>query len=680
MQDNIKEKIELLKEKINRYDYHYYVLSESLISDYEYDQLYKELQQLESEYPEYITEDSPTQRVAKDLTKDFKPIIHSYPMLSLANTYTEEELLDFDKRIKKEIPEEKIEYVVEYKIDGVSVSLRYIDGKLISAASRGDGVVGEDITNNVKTIRSIPLLIQPQIIEKYGLNDFEARGEIYLSISDFKKLNDERKQKGEKLFANPRNFASGSIKLQDPQIVASRKLNIFIYSLLSNNIAPETHQKNLNILKDCGFRINPYIKVCQNIGQVIEYCNYLESKREELDYEVDGAVIKVNSLKHQKLLGNIAKSPKWSVAFKFRPKQAKTKINNIVWQVGRTGAITPVAELEPIFLAGSTISRATLHNFDEIKRKDIRIGDVVIIEKGGDVIPKVVSVLTEQRIFDLPETKLPENCPVCNTKINFSENEANAYCENYQCPAQIKARLLHFASRQAMNIEGLGEALIDMLVDKGFLKTFTDIYLLKNYKEQLVQIERLGERSVEKLIDNIEKSKNNPFSKVLYALGIRYVGATISQNLVEHFENIDQLINADEVQLNNIYEIGPNISKSIRNFFSIPSNIKLVEDLKKLGLKFSIEKKAVNKKNFFTEKSFVLTGSLLSFSREIASKKIIELGGKILNSVSKNTDYLIAGENAGSKLEKAKSLGIKILTETEFLNFLNQASDEIYNA
>ncbi len=672
MSDKVKERIEFLKNEIRRYDYHYYVLAQPIITDFEYDQLYKELEKLESEYPQYITEDSPTQRVGKDLTKDFKPVNHLFPMLSLANAYTEEDLIDFHKRIQKEIRTDKIEYVVEYKIDGASISLRYLDGKLITAATRGDGIIGEDITNNAKTIRSIPLSLDKNVLDKYKLSDFEARGEVYMSIDDFNILNSKRIEKGEKSFANPRNFAAGSLKLHDPKIVAERKLNVFIYSLLSDQTTIETHWENLNVLKELGFRVNLYAKKCLDIKEVIEYCSYLESIRDTLDYEVDGAVIKVNSIEFQKQLGNIAKAPRWAVAFKFKAKQAKTKIRDISWQVGRTGAITPVAELEPVFLAGSNISRATLHNYDEIKRKDIRIGDTVLIEKGGDVIPKVVSVIIEERNPNSSATLPPEFCPICKSKIFFPDSEATGYCENSECPAQIKAKLVHFASRSAMDIEGLGDALVDLLVDKGFLKTFSDIYKLKNHRDELIKIERLGQKSVDKLLNNIEKSKSQPFHKVLFALGIRYVGAGVSQKLVEHFHNIEQLIVADEETINSIYEIGPNISKSVRSFFSNETNQKLIEELKSFGLKFASEIKSDIKENFFKNKTFVLTGTLSTFSRDEASEKIKSLGGKVTSSVSKNTDYVIAGENAGSKLDKAHALGIKVLSEDEFLKYLSE--------
>ncbi len=675
--DKIKERIEYLRNEINKHDYHYYVLSQPLISDYEYDQLYKELAQLEAENPQYVTNDSPTQRVGIDITKEFKPVIHSFPMLSLANTYNEDDLLEFDKRIKKDINADNIEYVVEYKIDGASISLRYIDGKLITAATRGDGTVGEDVTNNIKTIKSIPLTISSDIIKRYNLRDFEARGEIYMNISDFKRLNADRMEKGEKLFANPRNFASGSLKLQDPKIVASRKLNVLIYSLLSSELTSETHWDNLKILKECGFRVNPFSKVCKNLSEVNDYCKELELNRINLDYEVDGAVIKVNSIEYQQILGNIAKSPRWAVAYKFKAKQTKTKIKNIVWQVGRTGAITPVAELEPVLLAGSTISRATLHNYDEIKRKDIRIGDTVLIEKGGDVIPKVVSVLSEERMQELPETQPPEFCSVCNSKVYFPENEAAAYCDNPDCPAQIKARLVHFASRGAMDIEGLGEANINLFVDKGYLKTFSDIYELSNHREEIIQIERFGQKSIDNLLNAIEKSKSQPFEKVLFALGIRYVGAGVAQKLVDHFGNIDEIINASEEEIASVHEIGPRISSSVKRFFSEMNNLELIEKLKKSGLNFFSDKKTLAVENFFSNKNFVLTGTLSTFSRDEAASRIKKLGGKISSSVSKNTDYVVAGEKAGSKLDKAKSQGISILSENEFIQLLKEAESGI---
>lgn len=673
MTESVENKIQRLRDEINRYDYYYYVLAQPLISDEDYDKLYKELEKLEAENPHLITPDSPTQRVGKDLTKEFKPVNHLVPMLSLTNTYDEQDVYDFDRRVHEGLPAgEKVEYVVEYKIDGASVSLRYIEGKLYTAATRGDGMVGEEITNNVKTIRAVPLKIKKPVISKYKLDDFEARGEIYMNISDFEDLNRRQAERGEKLFANPRNSAAGTLKLQNPQIVASRKLNIFLYQLISLKDEFESQSENLELLKQMGFRINPDYRVCKSIEEVLEVCKEFESKRDSLEYEIDGAVIKVNSIRQQKILGSIAKSPRWAVAYKFKAKQAFTYVRDIVWQVGRTGAVTPVAELEPVRLAGSTISRATLHNYDEIKRKDIRVGDKVVIEKGGDVIPKVVAVIVEERNKDSKPTQPPEKCPVCKSKLYKPEDEVAFYCENPECPAQIKARLIHFASRGAMDIEGLGEALVDLFVEKGFLKTFSDIYELKKHREDLIKIERLGEKSVDNLLNAIEKSKSQPFEKVLFALGIRYVGAGVAQKLAEHFGDIDALISAGEEEISSVYEIGPSISKSVKQFFSDKHNLELIEKLKKAGLKFSSEQRKPIKDNFFKDKTFVLTGTLSSFSRDEAAERIKKLGGKVASSVSKNTDYVIAGEKAGSKLDKAKSLGVKILNEDEFLKLLDE--------
>lgn len=673
MTESVEKKIQKLREEINKYDYYYYVLAQPLISDEEYDKLYKELEKLEAENPHLITPDSPTQRVGKDLTKEFRPINHLVPMLSLANTYDEQDVYDFDRRVREGLPEgEKIEYVVEYKIDGASVSLRYINGKLYTAATRGDGTVGEEIMNNVKTIRSVPLQIKKPAGIKYKLNDFEARGEIYMNIADFEELNRKQAEKGEKLFANPRNSAAGTLKLQNPQFVASRKLNILLYFLISLEDEFEYQSENLELLKQMGFRVIPDYRVCTSIDEVLEVCREFEAKRASLEYEIDGAVIKVNSIRQQNILGSIAKSPRWAVAYKFKAKQAFTYVRDIVWQVGRTGAVTPVAELEPVKLAGSTISRATLHNYDEIKRKDVRVGDKVVIEKGGDVIPKVVAVIIEERKKDSKPTKPPERCPVCKSKLYKPEDEVALYCENPECPAQIKARLIHFASRGAMDIEGLGEALVDLFVEKGFLKTFSDIYELKNHREELIQIERLGEKSVDNLLKAIEKSKSQPFEKVLFALGIRYVGAGVAQKLAEYFGNIDALIEADEEEILSVYEIGPSISRSVKEFFSNKHNLELIEKLKKAGLKFSSEQKKPVKDNFFKDKTFVLTGTLSSFSRDEAAARIKKLGGKVTSSVSKNTDYVIAGEKAGSKLDKAKSLGVKIINEDEFLKLLEE--------
>lgn len=669
---SVEKRIEELRNVITKHDYNYYVLAQPIVSDADYDKLVKELEQLEKENPHLITNDSPTQRVGKDLTKEFRPVKHKVPMLSLSNTYDEEDLLDFDRRIKESLPEnEKVEYVVELKIDGASVSINYIDGKLKTAATRGDGLIGEEITNNIKTIRSIPLKINNKISDKYSLKDFEVRGEVFMRIADFKSLNKEREIKGEKLFANPRNSTAGTLKLQDPKIVSSRKLNVFLYSLISVDEEFHSQEENLKLIRQLGFNVNDQFKVCKNIQQVLEVCKEFEQIRDKLDYEIDGAVIKVNLIRQQKILGSIAKSPRWAVAYKFKAKQAFTKLLDITWQVGRTGAITPVADLEPVLLAGSTISRATLHNFDEIQRKDIRVGDTVVIEKGGDVIPKIVSVLLDERKKKSTQTIPPVKCPVCQSKIYKPENEVAFYCENPECSAQIKGRLIHFASRGAMDIEGLGEALVDLFVEKGFVKHISDIYNLKDKREELIKIDRLGEKSIDNLLNAIETSKSQPFSKVLFAIGIRYVGAGAAQKIVDHFVSVENLIAASEEQISDIYEIGPSISKSIRQFFSDKKNVKLIEELRRAGLNFVSEKKEI-KSSSLTDKTFVLTGTLSGFSRDEAAERIKALGGKVTSSVSKNTDYVIAGENAGSKLTKAESLGIKILDESTFLAMLEE--------
>ena len=670
MKKNPQQRIEELRKLIKEHDYNYYILAQPTISDYEYDQLVNELIQLEKENPHLITPDSPTQRVGSDLTNVFNPVTHRIPMLSLSNTYSEEEMYDFDRRVKEGLPKnEKVEYVCELKIDGVSVSLRYKNGLLVTAATRGDGTTGEEITNNVKTIRSVPLSIRKPESKKLNLDDIEVRGEIYMEIEAFNKINEERELNGEKTFANPRNLTAGTIKLLDPQLVAKRPLKIFVYYLYSETDELTTHYENLKLLREMGFPVNQNYKLCKDINEVMKFCDEWEDKRDTLPYEIDGVVVKVNSLKQQRILGNIAKSPRWAVAYKFKAKQAKTRLNRIVWQVGRTGTLTPVAELEPVFLAGSTISRATLHNIDEIKRKDIREGDVVIIEKGGDVIPKVVAVDLSQRPKNSQEVKLPSKCPVCNSNLFRPENEVAIYCENNLCPAQIKGRIEHFASRGAMDITGLGEALINLFVDLGYLKDYSDIYHLKEHREELIQIERLGEKSVDNLLSSIEKSKEKPFDKVLFALGIRYVGAGVAKKIADHFKSIDALMNASEEEIESIHEIGPSISKSIKRFFSDNNNIKLIERLKKAGLKFKSEEIKITSDKL-KGKSFVLTGTLSSMSREEAKEKIISLGGHVLSAVSKNTDFVVVGENPGSKFDKAQKLGIPILSEEEFLKMI----------
>jgi DNA ligase (NAD+) len=668
----ILEKIEKLRDEIELHNYNYYVLASNQISDFEYDQLVKELEKLEKENPQFITSDSPTQRVGKDLTKEFNPSVHKFPMLSLANTYNEEELIEFDRRVRDALPQgEKVEYVVEYKIDGVSISLTYDNGRFVKAATRGDGVTGEEVTANIKTIKSIPLKLKKVDNQKYNFDEIEVRGEVFMGIEDFEKMNRERSITGEKLFANPRNASAGSIKLLDPRIVAQRPLNIFAYYLLSSNRQFETHNENLLLLQKLGFNVNPEFALCGSISEAIEVIKKLEEKRYSLPYEIDGAVIKVNSLRQQSILGSIAKSPRWAVAFKYKAKQAFTKLNEITWQVGRTGAVTPVAELDPVLLAGSTISRATLHNYDEIIRKDIREGDVVVIEKGGDVIPKIVSVALEKRSENSVTATPPQTCPRCGSVLFRPEGEVAIYCENTECPDQIKGRLEHFASRGAMDIEGLGEALIGSLVDLNLIRTFADIYSLKEKREELISLERMGQKSVDNLLAAIEKSKTQPFHRVLFALGIRYVGSGAAKKIADQFSSIDELINASEESIEAVYDIGQSISSSIRKYFSDVHNIDIINRLKDSGLKFTAEKKETGDLKLL-KKTFVLTGVLSKYSRDEASEKIIALGGKVTASVSKNTNYVVAGENAGSKLQKAQALNVQILNEEEFDKLLDR--------
>ena len=678
MPSDIKIKIESLRKKIREHDYKYYVLTEPAVSDEEYDKLVKKLEKLEAEHPNLITPDSPTQRVGKDLTKDFNPVQHKVPMLSLANTYNEEELYDFDRRVNDALPEnEKVEYIVEFKIDGASVSLNYVNGILKTATTRGDGVVGEEITNNVRTMRTIPLKLNEVKSGPYKLKDIEVRGEIFMNIKDFINLNKEREEREEKLFANPRNSAAGTLKMQDPKEVAKRPLNNFVYTLISIDDKLKSHEENLMILNKLGFKVNGEYKKCNSMKEVIETCHKFESMRDELEYEIDGAVIKVNSIAQQNIIGSIAKSPRWAVAFKFKAKQAFTTVNKIVWQVGRTGAVTPVAELEPVLLAGSTISRATLHNYDEIKRKDIREGDRVVIEKGGDVIPKIVSVVLSERKKTSKPVKQPAVCPVCKSPLFNPPDEVAYYCENTECSAQIKGRIEHFASRTAMDIEGLGEALIDIFVDSGFLITYADVYHLKERREDIIAIERLGKKSVDNLLSAIEESKNKPFDKVLFAIGIRYVGAGVARKLAGHFNSIDRLINASEEDLVSVPEIGQSIAKSVKQFFNNKINIGIIKKLKTAGLKFELNKSNSRpvKENFFTGKTFVLTGRLNNFTREEAGEKIIKLGGKVTTSISQSTDYLIAGEKSGSKKNKANELGINIMTEGDLVKKLNNKAN-----
>ncbi len=658
-----KKEIEKLKKEINYHNYCYYVLNQPVISDYEYDKLYQRLVELERKFPELITPDSPTQRVGGEPLKEFKTVEHKIKMLSLDNTYSEDELREFDKRVKKGLGRD-VKYEVTLKVEDRTVTLHYKNGKFILGATRGDGIHGDDITQNLKTIRAVPLEL---LTDDKEILSIEVRGEVYLSKKNFEKINREREERGEPIFANPRNAAAGTLKLLDPKEVAKRNLDLFIHTIPKQPGPHYTsHFETLKVLGKAGFKAVPHIEICNNIDEVIKYMKDWENKRDTLDYEVDGLVIKVDNFSDRELLGYTIKSPRWAIAYKYPARQAITKLKDIQLQVGRTGRVTPVAILDPVPLSGTTISRATLHNEDEIRRKDIRIGDYVIIEKGGEVIPKVVGVVKQRRTGKEKVFKFPEKCPVCGEKIYRLPDEADWRCVNASCPAQIKGSILHFASRQAMDIEGLGYVLVNKLVDLGIVKSFDDIYRLD--VKTIAEMERMGEKSAQNLIDAIEKSKQRDFVNVLYALGIPNVGINASNLLVNEFKNIDNLMNADLEKLTSIPGIGEVVAQGIINYFKSPKNCRLIENLKKAGLFF--ETRIVVSEGPLKNKSFVFTGELSSMTREEAQSLVRKLGGRPSSSVSKNTDYVVVGAAPGSKYEKAKKLGVKIISEEEFLRLV----------
>ncbi len=667
MNKDILKRMTELREIINDADFKYYVLSKPDIDDFAYDKMMKELETLEEKNPQFITQDSPTQRVSGETTGKFDIVSHDVPMLSLSNSYNFDDLIEFDKRIKSILSESEIEYVCELKIDGLAVSLKYENSYFVKGATRGDGTKGDDVTINLKTIRSIPLKIINDSVK-----DFEIRGEVYINKEDFLRINEEQEIRGDKLFVNPRNTAAGTLKLKNSRVVASRPLNIFVYYLYTKNVRLKSHIDNLALLKKMKFPVNNYSKKINGIDEVKKFCDNIDEIRDSLPYEIDGVVVKVDSLTQQEILGNVAKSPRWAIAYKFKAKEKITRINSISLQVGRTGTITPVAELEPVFLAGSTISRATLHNFEEIKRKDIREKDFVKIEKGGDVIPKVTEVVLEKRENSSVPYSEPDSCPVCNTKLEKPEEEVYIYCPNYFCPAQIKGRIEHFVHRDAMEIEGLGSSIIAILLEQGLIKDFADIYTLKDKRKEFLAIERFGQKSVDNILSAIEKSKENPFEKVLFAIGIKQIGERTAKLIAKHFSSLDNLFNATEEEIDDIYEIGPSIAKSVVMFFRDKKSKELITKLKLAGVKFELdtnEKTILNEK--FVGKLFVLTGTLTKFTRNQASDLIEKLGGRTTSSVSKKTDYVLAGDDAGSKLDKAKKLGVKILTEDEFEKMLH---------
>lgn len=663
-------RIEELRKILREHDYRYYVLAQPTISDAQYDRLMQELLELEHARPDLATPDSPTQRVGGEPTKEFPTVTHAVPMLSLSNTYNEDEVRDFDRRVRSLLGKERFRYVGELKIDGVAVSLLYKGGLFVRGATRGDGSRGDDVTQNLKTIRSIPL--RP-VSKKRDLEDFEVRGEIFMTRDDFERMNKEREAAGEKLFVNPRNSAAGTLKLQDPKIVAARPLNFSAYYLRTDQYELTNHYENLNLLRDLGFPAGQHSRVCDDVDAVIRYWKHWEERRERLPYDIDGVVIKVDSLRQQTRLGMIAKSPRWAIAFKFAARQATTTLKDIRLQVGRVGTLTPVADLEPVFVGGTTVSRATLHNEDYIKELDIRIGDTVVVEKGGDVIPKVSGVVLEKRPRGAKPYAVPGKCPECGSKISRPAGEANYFCENAECSAQVRGRIEHYAYRGAMDIEGLGEAVVDQLVRLGFVQNYADLYELHRHRDRLVNLERWGEKSADNLLEAIEESKKRPFSRVLFAMGIRHVGAGVAQLIVNQFRSMDRLMKASQDELDQVQGIGPRISESIRLFFADKHNQRIVERLRKAGVQFEEKQKRAAGGSPLADKTFVLTGTLSSFTREEAKQMIEELGGRVASSVSQNTDYLVVGEEAGSKLDKAKKLGIPTLDEESFLKLVKKA-------
>lgn len=662
--DNILKRIEELREKIRHHNYRYYVLDDPTVVDAEYDQLMKELVKWETRYPHYINSSSPTQRVGIEPVSGFSTVKHIAHMLSLANAFSTEELRAFDQRVKKIIPQRRLEYVAELKIDGLAVALVYENGIFARGATRGDGVTGEEITSNLRTVKAIPL----KLFGKDRSSRVEVYGEVYMKKSDFKNLNEERMKNGENLFANPRNAAAGSVRQLDPRITAQRYLDTFIYrATFPEGNKFDTHMEVLNYLKKIGFKVNPHIKFCQDIEEAINYYQKWIEKKEELNYEIDGMVIKVNSLRMREELGSTTRSPRWAIAYKFPPQQETTKVKAIILQVGSTGAITPVAELVRVLISGSFVQRATLHNQEEIGRKDIRIGDTVLIQKAGEVIPEVVGVIKGERTGKEIEFVMPAKCPICGEKISKPKDEVVYRCTNPSCPAQVKGRIRHYASRDAMDIEGLGPAIIDQLVEKGLIKNISDLYFLK--RNDLISLERMAEKSAYNLLDAIEKSKKISLTNLIYGLEIRYVGVHTAEVISRYYPTLDKFKNASLEELIEIKEIGPKIAESIILFFREKENLAIIERLRGAGLNFSQEEEIRIKEKgtqILTGMQFVLTGTLKDFTRTQAKEIISELGGRVTGSVSKKTDYVVAGEDPGSKYQKAQKLGVTIINEEEF--------------
>jgi DNA ligase (NAD+) len=661
---NLKKQAQELRDALRHHEYKYYVENNPEISDYEFDRLMSSLKKIEEAHPELLTPDSPTQRVGELPVEGFPSATHRWPMISLDNAYNFEELDAFHERVIKIVGNRPIEYVAELKIDGTSVSIIYEEGKLARSVTRGDGTRGDVVTTNIRTIRSVPLSLP----EKWkNVDYFEARGEVYFPRKKFQELNETLEDNGNEPFANARNAAAGSLRLKDPRQAATRNLDVFVYSLLPENLA-SNHWESLQILRKAGFKVNPNVVRCHSLDEVKQFCETMEEKRDSLDYEIDGVVVKINEFRLRQNLGSTSKFPRWAIAVKFQAKQATTKIVDIRIQVGRTGALTPVAVMDPVSLGGTTIVHATLHNEDEIRRKDIRIGDYVLIERGGDVIPKVVKVIETKRDENVRVFRMPKKCPVCGSGVTRIEGEAVSRCTNLSCPAKLRESLRHFAARKAMNIEGLGDKLVDQLLARGMVKDFVSVYELK--LDELIELDRFGEKSAENLLQQVENSKNRTLDQQIFALGIRFVGETVARILTDHYSSIDELAKASAEELQNISGIGERIALSIAEFFSIEENLQLIKRMKQHGLFRPETRQKKIKGTKFAGLTFVITGTLEQFSRDQAKAAIEQAGGKVTSSVSKKTDYLVCGEDAGSKLENAKKLGVKILDEKEFLKLL----------
>lgn len=658
----VQEEISKLVSLLNKYSYDYYVEDNPQISDTEYDTLYKQLEKLEEKYPEFILENSPTQRVGDKILDEFEKITHKVPMLSLSNTFSTEDLRDFDARVSKLVPGQDVEYICELKIDGLAISIIYENGKLVSAATRGDGSVGEDVTENIKTIFSIPKVLKDN-------RTFEVRGEVYLPRKSFELLNAERESNNEVLFANPRNAAAGSLRQLDSKITAKRRLSAFIYSIVGDD-SIVSQENALNIAKEYDLPVNPNFKLCKNIDEVIEYINYWTEHKKDLPYDIDGIVIKVNSYDTQEEVGYTQKSPRWATAYKFPEEELATKLLDVELSVGRTGIITPVAILDPIVISGSTVSKASLHNKDIIDELDIHIGDMVVVKKAGEIIPKVVRVVKELRSSDSDKYIMPEVCPSCGQQTFTKPNDPFTRCKNPDCPDQNIRRIIHFASRDALNIEGLGDKVVTTLYEKGIISHTIDLFSLE--REKLISLDRMGEKSVDNLLNAIENSKQSSLDKVIFALGILNVGKKAGKILAEKYLNLSNLMNATLDELVNLDDVGQITAESILDYLSDENNIKFINDLIKVGMNPQYEVQEVNTDNIFAGKTVVLTGKLVELTRNEAKEYLEKYGAKVTGSVTSKTDLVIAGEKAGSKLAKAEQLGIRVINEEEFANMVRE--------